>query len=76
MSAEPYRKISDLPETLAIFPLSGAILFPRWSLPLNIFEPRYLNMIDDVLSGTRMTSVSKGAFETASQSTSIVLIWV
>jgi Lon protease-like protein len=54
VSAEPYRKISDLPETLAIFPLSGAILFPRWSLPLNIFEPRYLNMIDDALSGTRM----------------------
>lgn len=54
MSAEPYRKISDLPETLAIFPLSGALLFPRWSLPLNIFEPCYLNMIDDAMSGSRM----------------------
>lgn len=54
MSVEPYRKLSDLPETLAIFPLSGALLFPRWSLPLNIFEPRYLNMIDDAMSGSRM----------------------
>jgi hypothetical protein len=43
-----------LPETLAIFPLTGALLFPRWSLPLNIFEPRYLNMIDDAMSGSRM----------------------
>ncbi|MEM5515620.1 LON peptidase substrate-binding domain-containing protein [Henriciella sp. AS95] len=49
-----YRKISDLSETLAVFPLTGALLFPRWSLPLNIFEPRYLNMIDDVMSGNRL----------------------
>lgn len=54
MSAVTYRKIEDLPRTLAIFPLSGALLFPRWQLPLNIFEPRYLNMIDDAMSGTRM----------------------
>lgn len=54
MSAETYRKLSDLPETIAVFPLSGALLFPRWSLPLNIFEPRYLNMIDDAMAGTRL----------------------
>lgn len=49
-----YRNVSDLPETLPVFPLEGAILFPRWHLPLNIFEPRYLAMIDDALSGSRL----------------------
>ena len=53
-SRQGYRKISELPGTLAVFPLSGALLFPRWSLPLNIFEPRYLNMIDDAMAGHRM----------------------
>lgn len=42
------------PETLALFPLSGAVLFPACELPLNVFEPRYLNMIDDALKGDRL----------------------
>lgn len=50
----PYRKTADLPATLAVFPLPGALVFPRWQLPLNIFEPRYLNMIDDAMSGSRL----------------------
>lgn len=50
----PYRKITDLPATLSVFPLPGAMLFPHWELPLNIFEPRYLNMIDDAMRGERM----------------------
>ncbi|MEO0608628.1 MAG: LON peptidase substrate-binding domain-containing protein [Pseudomonadota bacterium] len=54
MTIEPYRKLSDLPEILPIFPLAGVLLFPRWSLPLNIFEPRYLNMIDDAMRGARI----------------------
>ncbi|MGB3624927.1 MAG: LON peptidase substrate-binding domain-containing protein [Henriciella sp.] len=49
-----YRKISDLPDNIPVFPLAGALLFPRWSLPLNIFEPRYLNMFDDAMSGNRI----------------------
>lgn len=62
MTVETYRKPTDLPETIAVFPLSGVLLFPRWSLPLNIFEPRYLNMIDDAMSGARMIGMiqSKG----------------
>ena len=40
---------ADLPETLPIFPLPGALLLPRTRLPLHIFEPRYLAMLDDVL---------------------------
>ena len=54
MSAGTYRKIEDLPATLAVFPLPGAVLFPHWHLPLNIFEPRYLNMIDDAMAGNRL----------------------
>ena len=54
MSVGHYRKTGDLPDTLAVFPLPGALLFPRWELPLNIFEPRYLNMIDDAMAGSRL----------------------
>lgn len=39
----------DLPDTLAVFPLLGALLLPRARLPLHIFEPRYLQMLDDTL---------------------------
>ncbi len=42
-----------MPQTIALFPLSGALLLPEGQLPLNIFEPRYLKMIDDVLGGAR-----------------------
>lgn len=40
---------ADLPQTIPIFPLSGALLLPRARLPLHIFEPRYLAMLDDAL---------------------------
>jgi Lon protease-like protein len=40
---------TDLPEVLPLFPLPGALLLPRTRLPLQIFEPRYLAMLDDVL---------------------------
>lgn len=42
-------KPTELPDTIAIFPLAGALLLPRSRLPLHIFEPRYLQMIDDAL---------------------------
>ncbi len=48
MNAE-YRGPQDLPEVIPVFPLPGALLLPRGQLPLNIFEPRYLAMIDDSL---------------------------
>ena len=40
---------SDLPDRIPLFPLPGALMLPRARLPLNIFEPRYLAMLDDVL---------------------------
>ncbi|MCG6207530.1 LON peptidase substrate-binding domain-containing protein [Rhodopseudomonas sp. HC1] len=44
-----YRGPADLPEVIPVFPLPGALLLPRGQMPLNIFEPRYLAMIDDSL---------------------------
>ena len=49
-----YRKPSDLPLAIPVFPLGGALLFPRATLPLNIFEPRYLSMVDASLAGHRL----------------------
>ncbi len=40
---------TDLPDTIPVFPLPGALLLPRSRLPLHLFEPRYLAMLDDVL---------------------------
>ncbi len=48
-------KVADLPATIPVFPLPGALLLPRARLPLHIFEPRYLAMLDDTMkSGHRM----------------------
>jgi Lon protease-like protein len=44
-----YKGSADLPENIPVFPLPGALLLPRGQMPLNIFEPRYLAMIDDAL---------------------------
>src|SRR5688572_33206300 len=50
-----YHGPGDLPDVIPVFPLAGALLPPRGQLPLNIFEPRYLAMIDDALrSGLRL----------------------
>jgi Lon protease-like protein len=49
-----YRSSSELPDTIPVFPLPGALLLPRGQMPLNIFEPRYLAMIDDAIRGTRL----------------------
>jgi len=47
--------LADLPDVIPVFPLPGALLLPRARLPLNIFEPRYLAMLDDALkSGHRL----------------------
>jgi hypothetical protein len=43
-----------LPATLPLFPLPGALLLPGGQLPLNIFEPRYLRMVDEALGGPRL----------------------
>ena len=52
-----YRRIGDLPQVIPVFPLDGALLLPGGDLPLQIFEPRYLNMIDDVMAGDRIVGM-------------------
>ena len=45
-----YRGPGDLPHVIPVFPLPGALLLPRGQMPLNIFEPRYLAMVDDAMA--------------------------
>lgn len=47
---KPYHHAHELPKALPVFPLPGAILLPRARLPLNVFEPRYLQMVDAALA--------------------------
>ena len=54
---ERYADPEDIPESIPVFPLQGAILLPRVTMPLHIFEPRYLMMIDDVLAGDRVVGI-------------------
>ena len=56
-TTDRYRTPEDLPSLIPVFPLQGCILLPRSSLPLNIFEPRYLQMVNDALSGDRVIGI-------------------
>ena len=49
--------LKDLPRTIPIFPLSNFIIFPKTTVPLNIFEPRYIQMIDDSMKSHRMIGI-------------------
>lgn len=53
--------LSQLPAILPVFPLDGAMLLPGGRLPLNVFEPRYLAMVDDALKGARMIGMIQPA---------------
>ena len=48
------KKKEQLPEIIPVFPLSNFIIFPETTVPLNIFEPRYIQMIDDTMKNSRM----------------------
>ena len=52
-----YREPADLPEKIPLFPLAGALLLPRTDLPLNIFEPRYLLMIEEAMRNERVIGI-------------------
>ncbi len=54
-------KLSDLPDVLPVFPLPGVLLLPGGRLPLNVFEPRYLNMVRDSLAGSRLIGMVQPA---------------
>ena len=50
-------KKEDLPKRLAIFPLSNFIIFPKTTVPLNIFEPRYIDMINDSMKSNKLVGM-------------------
>jgi len=52
-----YSGPADLPQFIPVFPLAGVLLLPRAQLPLNIFEPRYLAMVDFAMAGTRIVGM-------------------
>lgn len=54
MAPAAHASIEDLPQVIALFPLDGALLLPHATRPLNIFEPRYLNLLDDVMAAERI----------------------
>jgi Lon protease-like protein len=58
-----YRTGKDIPATLPVFPLSGVLLLPGGRLPLNIFEPRYLQMMDDAIAGDRLIGMIQPQLE-------------
>jgi len=58
-----YNEVADLPETIPVFPLAGALLLPDGRLPLNIFEPRYLRMVDHALAGSRLIGMIQPRFD-------------
>ncbi|TPM91528.1 MULTISPECIES: LON peptidase substrate-binding domain-containing protein [unclassified Mesorhizobium] len=60
-----YRLAKDLPSTIPIFPLEGALLLPGGRMPLNIFEPRYLQMVDEAVAGSRLIGVIQPSLDGA-----------
>ena len=62
-----YKTVAEVPTTVPVFPLSGALLLPRAHLPLNIFESRYLKMIDDVLGADRVVGMVQPRFDGANE---------
>ena len=50
-------KKEDLPNKIPVFPLTNFIIFPRTSVPLNIFEPRYIQMVDQCMKGNRLIGI-------------------
>lgn len=60
-----YRRLHDLPDTVPVFPLAAALLLPGGRLPLNIFEPRYLQMIDETFAARRLVGMIQPGFDGA-----------
>jgi Lon protease-like protein len=60
-----YARIGDIPRRIPVFPLAAALLLPGGRLPLNIFEPRYVRMIDDALAGGRVIGMVQPSLDGA-----------
>ena len=53
MGPDEAPRVEDLPQVIPLFPLDGALMLPHATRPFNIFEPRYLNLLDDVMAAER-----------------------
>lgn len=62
-ATDRYRSPEDMPDVLPVFPLLGAILLPRATLTLNVFEPRYLALVDFALASGRLIGIVQPAPE-------------
>lgn len=62
-----YRVATDIPESVPVFPLSAALLLPGGRMPLNVFEPRYIQMVDEVLGANRLIGMIQPALDGASR---------
>jgi Lon protease-like protein len=60
---KPYKSADEMPDVIPVFPLQGVMLLPRAQLPLNIFEPRYMAMIDDALKSHRLIGMIQTALD-------------
>lgn len=60
-----YQSAGDLPDSIPVFPLSGALLLPSGQMPLNIFEPRYMQMVDAAIAGNRLIGMIQPALDAA-----------
>mgnify|MGYP001158733648 FL=1 len=60
-------KIIDLPKTLSLFPLSNFIIFPKTTVPLNIFEPRYIDMVNDAMKSDKLIGIIQPKSSTNNQ---------
>ena len=58
-----YSSLADLPDCVPIFPLSGALLLPAANMPLNVFEPRYLAMVEDALDSHKLIAMVQPRFD-------------
>nr|WP_210333894.1 LON peptidase substrate-binding domain-containing protein [Mesorhizobium sangaii] len=54
-----------MPSTIPIFPLEGALLLPGGRMPLNVFEPRYLQMVDEAIAGSRLIGIIQPSLDGA-----------
>lgn len=73
MSRWPFDPgFEELPEVIPVFPLSGVLLLPGARLPLNIFEPRYLNMVRDAIAGPRIIGMTQPRAEEADQGSAAI----
>jgi Lon protease-like protein len=71
-----YKGPEDCPSVIPVFPLGGALLLPRGQMPLNIFEPRYIAMIDDAIRTERVIGIIQPEPETGKQTATPPLLAV